>query len=196
MTGRDVALFALTAVHLRPGQIAQRARLRTQRTGAFRAGRRARVSEISARADACVLSVEAVHDGFRRLPGRPEHRRRWSLSETGLRVDDLIGGSGDHAMTVHWHLAPESVVRLTAGGAVVSTSVGEFRAAVSASGPVTLTAGSAPVAIGFGRTVDAPVLTCHIQAVLPVQISTVWRCARNAQPTAAGEPAFASEGTA
>ena len=32
MTGRDVALLARTAVHLRPGQIAQRARLRTQRT--------------------------------------------------------------------------------------------------------------------------------------------------------------------
>ena len=31
MTGRDVALLARTAVHLRPGQIAQRARLRTQR---------------------------------------------------------------------------------------------------------------------------------------------------------------------
>ncbi|MGA2830773.1 MAG: alginate lyase family protein, partial [Streptosporangiaceae bacterium] len=32
MTARDVALLAGTAVHLRPGQIAQRARLRTQRT--------------------------------------------------------------------------------------------------------------------------------------------------------------------
>ena len=168
----------------------------TEVWGAFRAARRARVSEVSARADAGVLTVEAVHDGFRRLPGRPAHRRRWSLSETGLRVDDLIGGSGDHAMTVRWHLAPGSGLRLTAGGAVVSTPAGEFRVAVSASGPVTLTAGFAPVATGFGRTVDAPVLTCHIQAVLPVRISTVWRCARNARLTAAGEPAFASEGTA
>ena len=31
MTGRDVALLARTAVHLRPGQIAQRARLPTAR---------------------------------------------------------------------------------------------------------------------------------------------------------------------
>ena len=99
-------------------------------------------------------------------------------------------------MTVRWHLAPGSGLRLTAGGAVVSTPAGEFRVAVSASGPVTLTAGSAPVATGFGRTVDAPVLTCHIEAVLPVQITTVWRCARQARLTAAGEPAFASEGTA
>lgn len=167
----------------------------TEVWGAFRAARRARVSEVSARADAGVLTVEAVHDGFRRLPGRPAHRRRWSLSQTGLRVDDLIGGSGDHAMTVRWHLAPGSEVRLSAGGAVVSTPAGEFRVAVSASRPVTLAAGFAPVATGFGRTVDAPMLTCHLQAVLPVRISTVWRCARNAQPTGVGEPAFASEGT-
>ena len=53
--------------------------------------------------------------------------------ETGLRVDDLIGGSGEHAMTVRWHLAPGSGLRLTAGGAVVSTPAGEFRVAVSAS---------------------------------------------------------------
>lgn len=112
-------------------------------------------------------------------------------------MDDLIGGSGDHAMTVRWHLAPGSGLRLTAGGAVVSTPAGQFRVAVSASGPVTLTAGSAPVATGFGRTVDAQVLTCHIQAVLPVQIGTVWaRCTGQARLTAAGEPAFASEGIA
>jgi uncharacterized heparinase superfamily protein len=168
----------------------------TEVWGAFRAARRARISEVSARADAGVLTIEAAHDGFRRLPGRPAHRRRWSLSETGLRVDDLIDGSGDHAMTVRWHLAPGSAVRLTAGGAVVSTPAGEFRVAVSASGPVRLTAGSAPVATGFGRTVDAPVLTGRIRGVLPVRISTVWRRAPHAQLTAAGERAFASEGTA
>jgi hypothetical protein len=87
-------------------------------------------------------------------------------------------------------------VRLTAGEAVVSTPAGEFRVAVSASGPVRLTAGSAPVATGFGRTVDAPVLTGRIRGVLPVRISTVWRRAPHAQLTAAGERAFASEGTA
>ena len=167
----------------------------TEVWGAFRAARRARVSEVSARADAGVLTVEAVHDGFRRRPGRPAHRRRWSLSKTGLRVDDLIGGSGDHAMTVRWHFAPGSGVRLTAGGAVLSTPVGEFQVAVSASRPVTLATGIAPVATGFSRTVDAPVLTCHIQAALPVRIITVWRCALNAQLSAAGEPAFAPEGT-
>ena len=58
----------------------------TEVWGVFRVARRARVSGLAVRADSSGLSCEAVHDGFRRLPGRPLHRRRWSLTEDGLRV--------------------------------------------------------------------------------------------------------------
>jgi uncharacterized heparinase superfamily protein len=40
------------------------------------------------------VTIEAAHDGFARLGGQPIHRRRWSLADTGLRVDDLVTGSG------------------------------------------------------------------------------------------------------
>ena len=44
----------------------------TEVWGAFRAARRARVTRRRGRAaDGGVLTIEAVHDGFRRLPGRP-----------------------------------------------------------------------------------------------------------------------------
>ena len=166
----------------------------TEVWGAFRAARRARVSNIEARASGGVLTVEAAHDGFRRLPGRPVHRRRWSLSEAGLRVDDLISGDGEHSVAVSWHLTPGSALRLAAGGAAVSTPTGEFRVAVSASRPVKLAAKSAPLATAFGRTVDAPLLTCRIDAALPMRISTVWHRAGNARLTTARQSAFALEG--
>ena len=51
----------------------------TEVWGAFRAGRRARVTGVSARADAHTVVVEAAHDGYRSLPGRPVHQRRWSV---------------------------------------------------------------------------------------------------------------------
>ena len=51
----------------------------TEVWGVFRAGRRARVSGLAARVDSSGFTCEAAHDGFRRLPGRPRHRRRWSL---------------------------------------------------------------------------------------------------------------------
>ena len=104
----------------------------TEVWGAFRAARRARVRDAVARADTGVVTITASHDGFRGLRGRPSHRRRWSLTEAGLRVDDLITGRGQHAIVVRWHLAPGSALRLDEGEAVVTTPAGEFRVTVSA----------------------------------------------------------------
>jgi len=73
----------------------------------------------------------------------------------------------------------------------VHTPGGDFRVGVTASHPVALAAGHAPLATGFGRTVDAPVLVCGTQAELPVRISTAWRKAGDLQLMSAGEPAFA-----
>lgn len=148
----------------------------TEVWGAFRAARRARVTDVATcTAHGGVLTIEAVHDGYRRLPGRPMHRRRWLLTEAGLRVEDYVTGRGRHVLMLRWHLAPGSGLRLAGAGAVVTTPAGEFRVIVSATGPVTLGAGTGPLATGFGRTVVAPMLACRVEAALPVQISTSWQ---------------------
>ena len=146
----------------------------TEVWGAFRAGRRARVSGLAARADSSGVSCEAVHDGFRRLPGRPRHRRRWSLTEDGLRVDDAVTGRGRHQIVIRWHLPPGSAVRVDGRTALVTSPAGAFPVTVAATAPVRLAAGARPVATGFGSTADAPVLTCRIDAVLPVGATTIW----------------------
>src|ERR1035441_6882072 len=165
----------------------------TEVWGAFGAGRRARVSDAATRADPGGIMIEASHDGYRGLPGRPCHNRCWSLTEHGLVVDDMVTGRGRHSIVVRWHLAPGSTLRLIAAGAEITTSAGEFRATVTASGRVTLAAGTAPVATGFGRTVEAPVLTAAIDAVLPVRVRTGWRRAGDSQ--AGGGGAGGGDGT-
>jgi uncharacterized heparinase superfamily protein len=146
----------------------------TEVWGVFRAGRRARVGGLSARVDSAGLSFDAAHDGFRRLTGRPRHRRRWSLTEDRLRVDDLISGRGRHEIVIRWQLAADSAVRIYGGTALVTGPAGAFRVAAKAAGPMLLTTETRPVAAGFGSTADAPVLTCRIQASLPAWASTVW----------------------
>ena len=165
----------------------------TEVWGAFRAGRRARVSRVIARADGDLLVV-AAHDGYRSLPGRPVHQRHWSLSAAGLRIDDLVRGEGEHAVTLRWHLAPGSALQVTAGEATMATPAGDVRVAISASGPITLTDDSAPVATGFGRTVDARVLTCRMRAPLPIRISTHWRRGGDAKPLSVRRTAIISGG--
>jgi uncharacterized heparinase superfamily protein len=149
----------------------------TEVWGAFRAGRRARVHGLSARADAETVMVEATHDGYRGLRGRPLHHRRWTLCADEVRVDDTVTGRWRHRVMVRWHLAPGARLRLVPGGAVVSTGAGQFTVTVTAtpSSDPALAVALAEVSTGFGRTVLAPVLTCDLHSELPVQIRTVWR---------------------
>jgi uncharacterized heparinase superfamily protein len=146
----------------------------TEVWGAFRAGRRARVRDVRAGTTTGGVVVSAAHDGYRHLPGRPLHRRAWSLSESGLEVDDEVTGHGRHMIVVRWHLAPGCDIRLTEAGARIVTPAGPVAAAIAATGPATIGLHTANVAVGFGQTVSAPVLTCRVEAVLPVRISTSW----------------------
>jgi len=152
----------------------------TEVWGAFRAARRARVSGLAVHADSSGAAFQAVHDGFRRLPGRPLHRRRWSLTDGGLRVDDAVTGRGRHEVIIRWQLAASSAVRLTSSGsAYITGPAGAFHVAVKASGPAVLATETRQVAAGFGRTHDAPTLTFRMDAPLPAQVSTSWTRARS-----------------
>jgi uncharacterized heparinase superfamily protein len=153
----------------------------TEVWGAFRAGRRARVTGLSASVQGQAVTVEAAHDGYRGLPGRPGHRRRWTVRAAEMRVDDELTGTGRHRVTVRWHLAPGTGLRLVPGGAVASTAAGEISITVTATSELTVLAGTAQVSAGFGRTEPAPVLACTLHPELPARVSTVWRRAEPPQ---------------
>jgi len=55
--------------------------------------------------------IEASHDGYRRLPGRNEHRRRWTLDDRSLRIEDEISGTFATAAT-YFHIHPEVDARV------------------------------------------------------------------------------------
>jgi uncharacterized heparinase superfamily protein len=146
----------------------------TEVWGVFRAGRRARVSGLATSVGSSGITCEAVHDGFRRLPGRPLHRRRWSLTSGGLRVDDLVTGRGRHEIVLRWHLAAGTSVRVDGDTALVTGPAGTFSVAVEATGPLLLAVETGPAAAGFGSTADTPVLTGRMDAALPARTTTVW----------------------
>ena len=144
----------------------------------FRAGRRARVTGLNAHVVPSGITCEAVHDGFRSLRGRPLHRRRWSLTSGGLRVDDTVTGRGRHEIVIRWQLAAGCAIRVAEASAIVIGPAGTFSVAVTATDPVLLAAETSQVAVGFGSTADAPVLSCRAHAVLPIRVTTIWSRAR------------------
>ena len=73
--------------------------------GGFRVARRARPFGLSVDSGGAEWLVSCSHDGYRRLPGRPTHRRVWRFGENRLRVDDAV--SGPHRQATAWfHFPP------------------------------------------------------------------------------------------
>lgn len=58
----------------------------------FRVARRAHPFDLRIEESNESASVECAHDGYRRLPGRVVHRRRWIFGSGRLRVEDALEG--------------------------------------------------------------------------------------------------------
>lgn len=78
--------------------------------GGFRVARRARARLVRAACVHDVATVEASHDGYRRLPGRNEHSRRWVLDPHSLTIEDRIEGTF-HTAEAWFHIPPDIEVR-------------------------------------------------------------------------------------
>jgi uncharacterized heparinase superfamily protein len=79
--------------------------------GGFRVARRARPFALTVTADAGESRVSCAHDGYRRLPGKPVHRREWRLTASALEVCDRIEGSFQKAVA-RYHFHPDVTLEL------------------------------------------------------------------------------------
>jgi len=70
----------------------------------FRVARRARPFDLRVEETGDEVLVSCAHDGYRRLPGKPIHRRAWRLRDGALRVEDRMEGSCRSAQgRYHFH---------------------------------------------------------------------------------------------
>lgn len=87
----------------------------------FRVGDRARPFDVAADDAEGLLCLSAAHDGYRRLPGAPIHRRRWAMTERSLTVTDGLSDAR-HDAVARYLLPPEIGVESLADGAYALTS--------------------------------------------------------------------------
>ena len=127
------------------------------------------------------MTIEAAHDGYRHLRGRPRAPPPLDAARApGCRSIDTVTGGGRHARRGPlapgaWHAASGCVPAAPS----VATAAGEF--AVTVDGVRAPLAGwRVEVARPGGHRLPAhrraaPVLTCRLDAELPVRITTAWR---------------------
>ncbi len=86
----------------------------------FRVARRAYPFDLQVQEDSASLFVACSHDGYKRLPGQPIHRRRWRMDGVGFEVTDSVEGGHRCAVSrfifhpaVHVREVAMSVYQLT-----------------------------------------------------------------------------------
>jgi uncharacterized heparinase superfamily protein len=120
--------------------------------GGFRVARRASARlHRATSADGCAI-VEASHDGYRRQPGRNEHRRRWILSNGCLRIEDHLTGAFDSA-EARFHLHPDIEVSVVAPFEIALRQRSEPLGQIFFEGAASVEVDSGTWHPGFGVTV-------------------------------------------
>jgi uncharacterized heparinase superfamily protein len=93
----------------------------------FRVARRARPFGLQLTEDGDKIRISCAHDGYRRLPGRPMHRREWQLEPGRLCVVDSVAGDYGVAQA-RYHLHPAVRCDADPGGRSGTLNVADARA--------------------------------------------------------------------
>ena len=105
------------------------------------------------------LWIEGAHDGYRRLPGRVLHRRRWELNPAGMRVLDTLAGDFCEAIA-RFRFAPDFVPTLVSGndGTITGRSL-SLRWNSQGTSATTVTPGTWHPRFGTNESVEVLTLT-------------------------------------
>ncbi len=91
----------------------------------FRVARRARPLGLEIVREGGV-KVVCSHDGYRRLPGQPQHTRQWLFEAASLVVEDRVSGRFGHA-EARFHLHPRVTLEALDGGVTGRIGLGNGR---------------------------------------------------------------------
>jgi uncharacterized heparinase superfamily protein len=83
--------------------------------GGFRVARRAYPRDLEVAENESDIRIACAHDGYRRLTGKPIHRREWRLGEGHLAVRDRVEGKYREAVA-RYHFHPDVQVTMLEGG--------------------------------------------------------------------------------
>jgi hypothetical protein len=122
--------------------------------------------------------LAACHDGYRRLRGRPIHRRRLRRAGTEWRVMDEITGRGRQEIELRFHL-PRAVIAADSEGArVVFADGGRLRLRVECWHAPEAAVSPGWRALAGDSEEPCPILSYRWETRLPFEVETVWEVGR------------------
>jgi uncharacterized heparinase superfamily protein len=138
----------------------------------FRVGRRPHLVPVEFGADRSHDWVEASHDGFRHLPGKPIHWRRVTATAQRVCIYDRIEGRGVHDARGIFPVHPGVAVDRLTENSFRLTSPSNHTVDVAIDGPVETTVQAGRIAVAFGATVPRPSIEWRWHGSLPLSVET------------------------
>ena len=141
--------------------------------GGFRVARRARPIDLQVAGDDRGLTVSCGHDGYRRLAGRPTHRRRWRLERQRLSVEDRIEGTFESAVARYiFHPGVSCSLNEAGTSATISVDCGSTVSLIISGGRARIEV--AQYHPEFGKTISTQCLVLAIEKDVPATIEVLW----------------------
>ena len=138
--------------------------------GVFRVGRRARPFAVRRDEVSGLVAIEASHDGYRHLPGRPVHRRRMEHAGGDVwRVEDVVLGHGEHRAISRIRLHPAMRIGKREAGRL-EASDGETTLHVIAESPGRLDVEEGSYFPRFGAEDGCSVIRLEADGTLPLRL--------------------------
>jgi uncharacterized heparinase superfamily protein len=138
----------------------------------FRVARRPMPRDVKVEERDGLVSVEGWHDGYRRLPGHPVHKRSLFLIDGDmLIVLDEILGAGSHSAESFLHLHPSVDIAPGPFSFSCNVQLEELTIQITALEGIIATVESGFYAPSIGATQHAPVIRFESRGRVPVQMA-------------------------
>jgi uncharacterized heparinase superfamily protein len=100
--------------------------------GAFRCGRRPNVELLRHQESETGFVLEGAHNGYAKLPGKPQHARRFEVSRDAISILDLVEGRTESEASIGFLFHPKCRVDMIEGGAIITSGGVKIRLDCSA----------------------------------------------------------------
>lgn len=138
--------------------------------GGFRVARRARIRhfKVETRDDRDIIT--GCHDGYTRIAG--DHHRKWTLRDGQLEIRDRLGGTGSHAVCLHFHLHPAVGLEISDGKWILTDETGKDIAWIQPDPALDVAAESSTFHPEFGKSIPNRKITMGQTVRLPFESMT------------------------
>jgi uncharacterized heparinase superfamily protein len=137
---------------------------------AFRVARRARVLEAFSQSSDGEIQFAGSHDGYRRLPGRPIHRRVVRMTERTVSIEDEITGHGRHDVRGRLCIHPDVAISPVGSTECRLHTASGRRFEVHSLDGIAFIHEKSSYAPQFGCIQERPVISWHWNGELPCKV--------------------------